>query len=186
MAGLAEKNITQTLSIGTINISIMQYAKPRDFFICNAHRDAFTLIELIIVIFIISLTTALVMPNLWGTGERALKAEAKRIGSTLRYVNDEAAGKKRTYVFKIDLTANSWGFESEKESRSFEMKNNTMVKDIMVPSLGTVSFGEVLLEFGPLGAEEPVTLHLMKDKYEYTVIFNHINGRAEIYKGYIL
>lgn len=164
----------------------MQYAKTKNFFICNFRRDAFTLIELIIVLFIISLTTALVMPNLWVTGERALKSEAKRIGNTLRYINDEAAGKKRAYIFKIDLTANSWGFDSEKESRSFEMKNNIMLKDIIIPSLGEVSLGEVFLKFGPMGAEEPVTLHLIKDKDEYTVIFNHISGRAKIYKGYIL
>ncbi|GBD95475.1 MAG TPA: type II secretion system protein GspH [Nitrospirae bacterium] len=150
-------------------------------------RCGFTLIELIIVIFIISLVTALIMPNLWDTGERALRSEAKRIGNTLRYVYDEAAGKKRTYLLKMDLSADSWSFESERESRKFKMKGNVMFEDIIVPSLGKVTQGEVILKFGPMGPEEPVTLHLVnKDDMEYTVIFNHINGRVKIHEGYIL
>ncbi len=149
-------------------------------------KDGFTLIELIIVILIISLATALVMPNLWDRGEQTLKSEAKRIGNTLTYIYDEAAGKKRTYVLKIDLNAGSWGFESEKESRSFKMKDNVMFKDIIVPSLGEVSIGEVIMKFGPMGSEEPITLHLIKDDNEYTVIFNHISGRAKIREGYFV
>jgi prepilin-type N-terminal cleavage/methylation domain-containing protein len=148
--------------------------------------SAFTLIELIIVIIIISLTTALIMPSLWDTGEWAVKSDAKRIGNTLRYIYDEAAGKKQTYLLKIDLSADSWSFESEKESRKFEMQDNVMFKDIMIPSLGEVTIGEVTLKFGPLGAEEPVTLHLIKNETEYTVMFNNINGRAKIHEGYVL
>ncbi len=149
-------------------------------------EDGFTLIELIVVIFIISLTTALIMPSLWDTGERALKSEAKRIGNTLRFIYDEAAGKKKTYVLKIDLNAGSWSYESENVSRNFRMEEDVMFKDIVIPSLGEVSTGEVILSFGPTGPEEPVTFHLIKDKMEYTVIFNHINGRAKIYEGYVL
>ncbi|GBD96311.1 hypothetical protein BMS3Abin06_01196 [bacterium BMS3Abin06] len=153
----------------------------------KAVRCGFTLIELVIVIFIISLVTALIMPKLWDTGERALKSEAKRIGNTLRYVYDEAAGKKRTYLLRIDLSADSWSFESEKELRKFKMKRGVMFKDIVVPSFGEVSQGEVILKFGPMGPEEPVTVHLVnEDDMEYTVIFNHINGRVKIYEGYML
>jgi prepilin-type N-terminal cleavage/methylation domain-containing protein len=146
----------------------------------------FTLIELIVVIFIISLTTALIMPNLWGTGERALKSESKRIANTLRYIYDEAAGKKLTYELKIDLSSDSWGFESERESRIFNIKENVMFKDIIVPSLGKVSMGEVIMKFGPAGPEEPIIFHLIKDDLEYTVTFNNMSGRAKIHEGYIL
>ena len=148
--------------------------------------SAFTLIELVIVIFIISLTTALIMPNLWDTGERAVKSEAKRVGNTMRYIYDEAAGKKKDYLIKINLEKGTWGYESETSSEVFKMKDDVMFKDIVVPSLGEVSLGEIALKFGPTGPEEPVILHLMKDKVEYTVTFNHMNGRAKVYKGYKL
>ncbi len=145
----------------------------------------FTLIELIIVIFVISITTALIMPSLWNMGDRALKSEANRIGNTLRYIYDEAAGKKQTYVLIFDLDSDAWKFESKIESRSFKLKDTVMFKDLLVPSLGKVSSGEIKLIFYPAGPEESITLHLIKDTAEYTVIFNHLNGRAKVYEGYI-
>ncbi len=145
----------------------------------------FTLIELIIVIFVISLTTALIMPSLWNMGDRALKSEANRIGNTLRYIYDEAAGKKQTYVLIFDLDSDAWKFESKIESRSFKLKDTVMFRDLLVPSLGKVSSGEIKLIFHPVGPEEPITLHLIKDTAEYTVIFNHLSGRAKVYEGYI-
>jgi prepilin-type N-terminal cleavage/methylation domain-containing protein len=150
----------------------------------SSGRSAFTLIELIIVLFILSLTTALIIPNLWETGEIGLRSEAKRIGNTLRYIYDEAAGKKQTYTLEIDLDARSWGFECESGSRKFEMKEGILFRDVIIPSLGRITTGKVRLPFGPLGPEEPITLHVLRDGAEYTVTFNHLNGRAKIYKGY--
>lgn len=149
-------------------------------------EKGFTLVEIIIVIFIISLTTALVMPNLWDRGERALKSDAKRIGSIFMHIYDEAAGKKKIYALKIDFNYDSLSYESEKESRSFRLKDNIRLKDVIIPSLGEISIGEVIYQFGPMGPEEPITLHLIKDDSEYTVMFNHINGRAKIREGYFV
>ncbi len=146
----------------------------------------FTLIELIVVIFIISLTASIIMPSIWGSGERSLKSEAKRIGNTLRYIYDEAVSKKQNYALKLDIDNSTWAFESKSESRSFEIKDEVMFKDIIVPSHGEVSTGELILLFGPLGPEEPITVHLIKDEAEYTVKFNHLNGRAKVYEGYII
>lgn len=147
-------------------------------------KAGFTLIELIIVIFIISLSSAIILPNLWDTGERSVKSEAKRLSSTLRYIYDEAVGKKMIYLMIINLDTDSWGFESENEARDFKLKDHVVFKDIAVPSLGEMTAGEITLKFGPLGPEEPVILHLQKNKADYTVIFNHINGRVKIQEGY--
>ena len=149
-------------------------------------RGGFTLIELIVVIFIISLTASIVMPSLWSSGERSLKSEAKRIGNTMRYIYDEAVSKKQTYSLKFDIENNTWAFESKGESRSFKAKDEVMFKDIIVPSHGEISKGELTLIFGPLGPEEPITLHLFRDEAEYTVKFNHLNGRAKVLEGYII
>ncbi len=150
----------------------------------NGRNSAFTLIELIIVIFIISLTTALIIPNLWDDGEAALKSEAKHIANTLRYIYDEAVSKKLTYTLTVNIDKGSWGFESEKESRKFKTKDDIVFRDIMIPSLGKIMTGKAILPFGPLGPEEPIILHLLKNEFEYTVIFNHLNGRAKIHEGY--
>ena len=151
----------------------------------NSVSRGFTLVELIIVIFIISMTAALIMPSLWDRGERALKTESRRISNTLRYMYDEALGKKQTYSLKINLDKDEWSYISKNESRSFELKDSVMFKDIIVPSLGNVSIGEVIMAFGPLGPEEPVIVHLMKNEKESTITFNHITGRTKVYEGYI-
>ena len=153
---------------------------------CITGKKGFTLIELLIVIFIISLTASLIMPSLWDTAERSLKSEAKRISNTLRYIYDEAVGKKQDYLLKINIDNDTWGFESDSETRNFEMKKDVMFKDIFIPSHGEVSRGELALMFGPLGPAEPITFHLIKDEMEYTVQFNHLNGRAKVIKGYVL
>lgn len=150
------------------------------------NRKGFTLIELIIVIFIISLTTALIMPSFWETGERVLKSEAKRIGNTMIYIYNESAGKKQPYVLQFDLDTDSWKFESENESRSFQLKDDVIFRKIVIPSLGEVTFGKIEMVFSPTGPEESVTLHLIKGAAKYTVMFNHLSGRAKILEGHVL
>ena len=149
-------------------------------------RSGFTLIELIVVIFIISIASALIIPSFMDAGEGSLKADAKRIGSALRYVYDESVSKKKAYLFYINLDNDSYGFTGQGVSRSFSLKDDVYLKDILIPSLGACSDGEVTVKFGPLGTEEPIILHLSKGKDAYTVIFNNINGRAAIYEGYKL
>ena len=68
-----EKNTLLTLQ------TWMNKASSSQEYIVGYRPSAFTLIELVIVIFIISLTTALIMPNLWDTGKRAVKSEGKRV-----------------------------------------------------------------------------------------------------------
>lgn len=146
----------------------------------------FTLIELIVVIFILSIASALIIPSFMDAGEGALKSDAKRLGSALRYVHDQSVSKKKAYLFNINLDNDSYGFTGEGESKRFRLKDDVYLKDIQLASLGARSDGEVTLKFGPLGTEEPIILHLSKGKDEYTVIFNNINGRAGIYEGYKL
>lgn len=175
----------QNVKLKTIKTHFFEICNLQ-FPVFNSHKTGFTLIELIIVISIISVITAIIMPSFWHSGEQSLKLEAKRLGNTLRFIYDEAVGKKETYLIKINLDSDSWSYESEKESRNFTMEKNVMFKNIVIPSLGEVSRGEVTLIFSPLGPEEPITIHLLKDEFEYTVTFNHLNGRAKIHEGYPL
>jgi len=53
-------------------------------------RRGFTLIEILAVVFILALVAALVVPNLDGMRERALRAEAERIGAQLELLRQRA------------------------------------------------------------------------------------------------
>jgi len=159
------------------------YCSP---FTVHSRSAGFTLIEILVVVFIISLTIALVMPNFLGTGKNALKTEARHMSSALRYIYDEAVGKKQTYLFNINLDENSWGFTSEQETRSFMTKGGVEVSDVITLANGEISEGELLIEFGPMGPEESILLHLKKGESAYTIIFNHLSGRTKILEGYAL
>lgn len=154
--------------------------------ISHLSSSGFTLIELIVVIFIISIAAAIIIPSFPLAERGMLKKESRRISSALRYVYDEATAKKQTYLFNINLDNKSWGFKSEKESRNFEIRGDVKIKDVIVPSHGEISRGELTIEFGPMGPDEPIILHLKKDEAEYTVIFNHLSGRTKILEGYQL
>jgi hypothetical protein len=128
----------------------------------------------------------LVMPSLWTSEKSVLKTEARHMSSTLRYIHDEAVGKKQPYVFHVNFKNKTWGFKSKKETRSFNIRKGAQIKDIVVPSLGVISRGEVSVVFGPNGSEEPMILHLINADMEYTVTFNNISGRTKVLEGYTL
>ncbi|MHB8908686.1 MAG: GspH/FimT family pseudopilin [Syntrophales bacterium] len=71
------------------------------------NRRGFTLLELIVVLVIISLMSALVVPRLMGPMSNLdLKTAAQKISASLRYVRSRAASEKRTYVALFDFDKN--------------------------------------------------------------------------------
>jgi general secretion pathway protein H len=71
-----------------------------------SHRG-FTLLELIVVLVIISLTSAFVAPKLMGPMSNLdLKTASKKIAASLRYIRSHAASEKTTYVALFDFDKN--------------------------------------------------------------------------------
>ena len=70
-------------------------------------RRGFTLLELIVVLVIISLMTALVAPRLTGPMNNLdLKTAGQKIVASLRYARSQAASEKTTYVALFDFDDN--------------------------------------------------------------------------------
>jgi general secretion pathway protein H len=137
----------------------------------------FTLLELIVVLFILSVVMAIVLPSLAGFGEDKLKSEAKEIASMLRYMNDSAASRKETFSIKFDLDKNlvSWRDpEGEKTKRFYDLTAVT------AQSIGTVSKGEAIFFFGPLGIRENLSVHVGRGEKNTTITLNHLSGRVKI------
>lgn len=147
---------------------------------------AFTLIELVIVIFIISLVLTVTMPSFTLSDRGNVKNTAKQVSGVLRYLYDEAAGKKQELTFTVNLDERSWGYHGEAGSRVYALDEGVEIRTVVLPSHGMVSKGELSLTFGPNGPDEPVILHLQKESAKFTVIFNHLNGRAKILEGFSL
>lgn len=71
------------------------------------HPRGFTLLELIVVLVIIGLMSALVVPKLMGPMSNLdLKTASKKISASLRYARSHAASEKRTYVAQFDFDRN--------------------------------------------------------------------------------
>lgn len=140
-------------------------------------KAGFTLLELIIVIFILSLVMAVVFPSFYGIVDGRLKSESGKIASLLRYLNDSAISRKETFILKINLDSNTFLWEGPDGKRS-ESFNGLL--DIFTTSTGSVSRGEVILSFGPLGIQENLRIHLRDKDKEMAVTLNPMSGRVKI------
>jgi prepilin-type N-terminal cleavage/methylation domain-containing protein len=67
------------------------------------NHNAFSLLELIVVIFVISLFVGLVIPVFYKSGLGELRSDAAKIASLLRYLNDTAISRKETIPLKVSL-----------------------------------------------------------------------------------
>jgi general secretion pathway protein H len=142
--------------------------------------SGFTLLELIVVIFIISLTAALVFPSFYGLGEKKISAEAGKIASLIRYLNDTAIYTKETYSLTFDLSDRSMAWKGPDGERHEDVKS---LYSLALPSKGKLREGKATIFFGPLGAAENIEVHLKDKEKDMTVTFSPISGRAKINEG---
>jgi prepilin-type N-terminal cleavage/methylation domain-containing protein len=149
-------------------------------------NTGFSLIELIIVIFIISITLSLTIPYLFSSPSREIRSDARRFGNTLKYLYDRSVSRKKTYDLIIDFENDSWSYEIDGVTKTFRLSDGVFFKDVSMPSTGTVNFGRLKISFGPMGATEPMLIHLTGGDKELTVSFNNLNGRVRYYEGYRL
>jgi len=137
----------------------------------------YTLLELLVVVFIISLLSAIILPSFFTTGENRLKSEARKMASLLRYLNDSSMSGKETLSLKFDIQEGTiqWrGPDGEKTERLPDLAS------VELQSKGEIKEGQVTVFFGPLGINENIAVHLKEDKKGITVTLNAISGRARI------
>ena len=150
----------------------------RAVFFCR--RTGYTLLELIVVIFLLSLLAAVIFPSMRGLGEKDVTSEAKKTASLLRYLNDSAIYTKQTYFLKFDLGEGLISWKGPDGERAEKMKT---LAGVRLPSKGEVKEGQVTVFFGPLGIRENIEISL-KDKNEsMRVMLNPVSGRVKIVKN---
>lgn len=140
-------------------------------------KTGFTLLELVVTLFIVSLVMAIVLPSFAGFGESRLKSEAREMASILRYMNDSAASRKETFLIQFDLDNNmvSWrGPDGQKTKKFHDMTG------ITTQSRGMVSKGELTVFFEPLGIRENLNVHMRQENKNMTVTLKHLSGKVKI------
>lgn len=145
--------------------------------ICN---NGFTLLELIVVIFIVSLMLAFSFPHFTVMGDGKMKSEARNVASILRYMNDSALATKETGTIKVDFSQKTLSYKGREEEKIENLMN---LSGLYLQSRGTVSDGEVIIFFGPTGASESFTVYLKGEKSETAITFNCLSGRVKVLSG---
>lgn len=140
-------------------------------------KHGFTLLELIIALFVISVVMALVLPSFTDFGERKLKSEVREMASLLRYMNDSAIARKETFFIRFDLDEGmvSWIGPDGKREKPFDD-----ITSITTQSTGRVSKGEITFFFEPLGTRENISVHMSDGDNEMSVTLHHLSGRVKI------
>jgi prepilin-type N-terminal cleavage/methylation domain-containing protein len=137
----------------------------------------FTLLEIIVALFLISFVAAVVLPSFARVGGRKLRSEAREIASILRFVHDSAISRKEMYWITFDLDKNlvSWKSPEGKNTKRFDH-----LTGLMTQSTGTVSKGEVTIMSEPLGFRENLSIYVGTGDENMTIAFNHLSGKVKI------
>ncbi len=140
-------------------------------------QSGFTFLELALIIFIFSLVFALVLPSVSSIGENKVQSDAKRIASIIRYLNDCAQSTKTALSLKIDFKRGLLRYQDPDGEREEKFES---LRSVELTSKGTVSEGEVIFFFGPLGPTENLTIRVGEDKKLVKIVFNYLSGRVTI------
>lgn len=139
-------------------------------------KRGFTLFELVVVLFILSLLLAVVIPSFSTSGGR-LKSEAREVASVIRYLNDAAAMRKTALSLSFDFKNRSLSWEEEGRGRTERIES---LVSVTLPTRGEVTEGELIVFFSPLGLAEHMDVRLALGEEEMTVSFNPISRRTKI------
>lgn len=137
----------------------------------------FTLLEIIIVIFIISITLGIVLPAI--NIERSLKAEVKRFASVLRYILDEAVTKKETLYLTVKLPEKRISYEISGGKKEESLPHLVEIKS---SSRGELKDSSLTIFFYPTGVREAFVFTFQDKKERYEVKINPVSNRVKIEK----
>jgi general secretion pathway protein H len=140
-------------------------------------QRGFTILELIVVIFIIALLAGLVFPSFSGMSGRQLSLDARRTASLLQYLSDSAMASKETYSLEFDLQKSSMSWKGPDGDKTESLKS---LAGVDLQSKGVTREGLATVFFGPAGITEYIEVLLKDDENRMKVTLNPISGRAKI------
>ena len=160
-------------------------------------NKGFTIIELVLVIFIIGLVLAMIFPRLPGLDGGSLRQSSRHFIRTVQVVMNRATSTKRLYRLNYDLENEQYwatvlGPEGEfvpidaTVSRRTRLREPIDLQDVITVRQGRVIEGEAYTQFYPSGLVERTHLHFTDgDEKTITLIIQSLTGRVKILDGYV-
>ncbi len=158
-------------------------------------ETGWTLIEMVVVLFIISLVVTIIAPRLTLKRAPGLKEVSLRIAGEYRALYWEAISKQQVLRLKYDLdkgVISAYKVEPDGSLKpvsirgmsSWSISPKVRFRRIHTLHQGQVDSGRTFTQFFPTGAVEPTTIHLSDRKgHKMTITVNPVNGRTHIFQG---
>lgn len=158
-------------------------------------RNGYTLIELVVVVFLLGLVLILAVPkvreNLIGDDFRT--ATRRLIGS-IRELRADAIREQVDYVLHLDLNNHAfWTYSidmtpekrDERRKTSFHFPEGIKIADVSLNGAEKKSDGEVDVKFFKKGHVQPTVIHLRKDGRYFSLILSPFSDSVKVYERYV-
>ena len=161
----------------------------------------FTLLELMVVIFIMGLMFTIALPYLGGFRQAALKSQARRLAGRATYMFDEATGHKLVLRLIFDMDNNGYAAaqldpyavkpvfapDTTLSGKPVIMPAAIRIRDVTVEGIGTVNRGTIATNFYPEGYVDATVVHLEDASGDVmTLEFSPLTGQVAILSGDVM
>lgn len=160
--------------------------------------NGFTLIEIVVVVFIVGSLLYIATPKLLEKTDVNLKSASRTLSGTIKYFYNEAVFKKSIYRLNFDLDNNQY-WPEVLDGQQFVRRSGILFKPRQLPdgvhfedmetvrTEGKVDSGrDVFLIFLPTGYVDPAVIHLRTgDTNYFTLSTNPYTGITKVYKEYV-
>jgi len=162
-------------------------------------EKGFTLLEIIVVMFIIGLFLFFAVPKFQDLTQVNLKSASRNLTGTIKYLYNEAAFKKKIYRLVFDLENNEYWVQVlegseytaplDSPNKRYKLPNGVYFKDVITERTlnksSLVDEGEFIL-FLPTGFVEPAVIHIATDNNDqYTLETKPYTGGTRVYDEYV-
>ncbi len=159
--------------------------------------SGFTLIELMVVLFVIGLIATLVFPSFGSFELSRLKSEARRLQAATTLTYNLAVMEKANYRLAFDLDAQCWWAEKKQGPVYVPASNDLLLKHCLPESVWIEELevmdrrlnrsGQEYVYFSPFGYSEPARIYLTNESGQvgsgYTLFIQSATGAIQVYEG---
>jgi len=166
------------------------------FFVPLKREQGFSLLELMVVLFVVGLVLAFTFPKFQNLLGGDIKSVSRKLVGTIQYLYDESAIQRKIHRLNFDLTEQKyWASVLQETNEVTRMEvpvlpervlpRGVRLEDVVVLHEGKVTQGETFTEFYPIGGVEKTTIHLRDSRGEkITLEINSLTGKVHVHEGY--
>lgn len=161
----------------------------------NRQSNGFTLLEIMVVLFLVSIIALIIVPKLSFKNTNDLQETTRRIVREIKILQWESISRQRLVRLEFDLDQKQISASMLAPSgtliplkvlgtNKFTLSSKVAISKIQVLHEGKVQDGKTFTQFFSSGAIEPTTIYL-RDFHEHrmVIVVHPLTGRILVFKG---